>query len=70
MTTSGGCAAACCRASVPSAATPYVVVPGAQVDAEGPQELRFVVDDEDAGHDAACGALASAWRGRAGVRSR
>jgi hypothetical protein len=33
-----------------------VVVAGAQVDAHGPQDLGFVVDDQDAGHD--CGPAA------------
>ena len=44
-----------------------VVVPGAQVDAEGPQQLGFVVDDEHAGHDAAW--LRSRRPGEAGEES-
>ena len=50
MTRSGGWAAAAASASVPVAARAHLVVAGAQVDAQGPQDLRLVVDDEDAGH--------------------
>ena len=50
MTRSGGWAAAAASASAPVGGAVHLVVAGAQVDGQGAQELRFVVDDEDAGH--------------------
>ena len=50
MTRSGGCEAAVASALGPGGSREHLVVAGPQVDGQGPQDLRLVVDHQDAAH--------------------